>query len=120
MDYFDREVVQETGDLEDCVMSQKAVTSELRRERLSAINAYYPYAYSNSISQNYSKEIVELYIDPLKYTSGNIKIRTLRSNQIGVDWSGNRTELVINDGTFDILSSTRFNIETSTAEFIHN
>ena len=89
--------------------------------RNSVPSFQYPYNVKNTISDTYAKGIVELYIDPSKHTSEDIRLRTFRIGQTHTaDWEGKRYEICISDGSSDIFASTRFGITPSAAEFLHN
>ena len=88
--------------------------------RNSVSSFQYPYNIKNTISDTYAKGIIELYIDPTKYSSNDIRLRTFRNGHTSTLWEGKRYELIINDGTSDIFGSLRFDITPSAAEFLHN
>ena len=88
--------------------------------RTTTPTSSFPYFTESTNTLIYSQGFIELYIDKSKYTSNDIRIRSFRVAQTRNEWVGERTEIVISDGTSDILTSTRYGIELTSREIISN
>lgn len=91
----------------------------LNRSRLVVPTEIYPFTNSTTNTKKYAPEIIEIYIDGTKYTSSDIRIRTLRNKQVNTDWQGERTEVVIADASGDLYQFITYS-EANNIEFIHN
>lgn len=80
---------------------------------------YYPFVQQDVENLQFGPAIVELYIDPEKYTQSDFRVRTFRYRQIGTDWQGERTEFIVANENGDILSFLTYDIPPY-SQFIHN
>lgn len=80
---------------------------------------YYPFVRQDGENLQFGPAIVELYIDPAKYTQSDFRVRTFRYRQISTDWQGERTEFIVANENGDILSFLTYDTPPY-SQFIHN
>lgn len=81
--------------------------------------SYYPFVQQDVENLQFGPAIVELYIDPEKYTQSDFRVRTFRYRQISTDWQGERTEFIVANENGDILSFLTYDTPPY-SQFIHN
>lgn len=90
-----------------------------RRARPKTPSDYYPFVIENSTTKEFGQGIVEIYIDPEKHTSEDIRLRTFRYMQTGQDWEGNRTEIVIEDENGRLFNYLSYSTNQPNIQFFH-
>lgn len=90
-----------------------------RRLRSKTPTDFYPFVTDNETTEQFGHAIEEIYINGEINTSSDIRLRTLRYRQTSIEWTGERTEIVIADEDGPLLQSLSYDTPPS-IQFFHS